>query len=258
MPDLEYTKDGHVAHVRLNRPDALNALTPDMQQGLFEAWSDINRDDDVWVAILSAAGERAFCAGADVSGDAPEGPARRMAFGGGITGVGGPLLKVRKPLIAAVQGHVVGGGFEMAMCADVVVAATTAKFSMPETKVGIIGESGIMHRAIRQLPYHVGLAMILTGDRLPAEDALRYGLVNQVVGPDELMAAAGRWAQKILAASPLAVQAAKDAVLSRYDWPLEVALATRYEPIEDYEHSEDRTEGRQAFAEKRKPVWRAR
>jgi enoyl-CoA hydratase/carnithine racemase len=258
MADVEYSKDGHVVHVRLNRPDALNALTPAMQQSLFEAWNAINDDPDVWVAILSAAGERAFCAGADVSGDGGEEPQRRMAFGGGITGVGGPIVKVTKPLIAAVQGHVVGGGFEMAMCADIIVAATTAKFSMPETKVGIIGESGIMHRAVRQLPYHVGLAMVLTGDRLPAEDALRYGLVNEVVEPDELLDAAGRWADKITTASPLAVQAAKDAVISRYDWPLEIALQTRYEPIEGYAASDDRAEGRAAFAEKRAPVWQAR
>src|SRR5882724_5911667 len=139
MADLEYSREGHVAQVRLNRPDSLNALTPAMQQDLFDAWTDINRDPDVWVAILSAAGERAFCAGADVSVESEE-PQRRMAFGGGITGVGGPMLTLKKPLVAAVQGHVVGGGFEMAMCADIIVAATTAKFSMPETKVGIIGE----------------------------------------------------------------------------------------------------------------------
>jgi enoyl-CoA hydratase/carnithine racemase len=257
MADLEYSRKGHVAHVRLNRPDSLNALTPAMQQGLFDAWTDINNDPDAWVAILSAAGERAFCAGADVSGESEE-PQRRMAFGGGITGVGGPMLTLKKPLIAAVQGHVVGGGFEMAMCADIIVAATTAKFSMPETKVGIIGESGIMHRAIRQLPYRVGLAMVLTGDRLPADDALRYGLVNEVVEPDDLMEAAERWAAKVTSASPLAVQAAKDAVLSRYDWPLEVALGTRYEPIEDYANSADRVEGRNAFAEKRAPEWQAK
>jgi crotonobetainyl-CoA hydratase len=257
MPDVEFHRDGHVANVRLNRPKALNAVTPHMDQLLLEAWSEINRDPQIWVAILSAEGERAFCAGADVSGE-HNGAGGRTAFGGGITGVGGPLVTLKKPLIAAVQGHVLGGGFEMAMCADVIVAADTAKFSMPETRAGIMGESGIMHRAIRQLPHRVAMAMILTGDRLSAGDALRFGLVNEVVAYEGLSEAAARWAEKLLAASPLAVQAAKDAVLSRHGFPLEVALATRYEPIEAYGATADVVEGRNAFSEKRAPKWAGR
>jgi crotonobetainyl-CoA hydratase len=165
---------------------------------------------------------------------------------------------VKKPLIAAVQGHVVGGGFEMAMCADIIVAADTAKFSIPETKAGIMGESGIMHRAVRQLPHRVAMAMIMTGERLSAEDALRFGLVNEVVATEQLAEAAGRWADKVLAASPLAAQAAKDAVLSRLGHPLEVALSTRYEPIEAYASTDDVAEGRRAFSEKRQPQWTGR
>lgn len=251
---VRFARDGNIARVTLDNPRALNAITPAMDDALFEAWQEINADPDIWVAILDAAGERAFCAGADVSGGPGE-PARRMALGGGLTGVGGPLLTLRKPLIAAVQGYVIGGGCELAMCADIIVAADTAQFGIPETKVGIIGEAGIMHRAIRQLPHHVALAMILTGDRLPATKAEQYGLVNEVVPYAELAETAEKWAQKIIAGSPLAVQAAKDAALSRLGWPLEVALATRYEPIESYASSKDRLEGRAAFAEKRKPVW---
>lgn len=251
---VRFARDGNIARVTLDNPRALNAITPEMDDALFDAWQEINADPDIWVAILDAAGERAFCAGADVSGGAGE-PGRRMALGGGLTGVGGPLLTLSKPLIAAVQGYVIGGGCELAMCADIIVAADTAQFGIPETKVGIIGEAGIMHRAIRQLPHHVALAMILTGDRLPAARAEQYGLVNEVVPYAELAEAADRWAQKIIAGSPLAVQAAKDAALSRLGWPLEVALATRYEPIEAYASSKDRLEGRAAFAEKRKPVW---
>ena len=256
MADIEYSREGHVAHVRLNRPKSLNAINAAMDQALFDAWHEINNDHAVWVVILSAEGERAFCAGGDVSGGAEH--AARMALGGGLTGIGGPLVTLKKPMVAAVQGYVLGGGFELAMCADLIVAATTTQFGLPETKAGIIGECGVMHRAIRQLPYRVALAMILTGDRLSAKDALAYGLVNEVVEPDALMEAASRWAAKITAASPLAVQAAKDAVLQRLGGPLEVALATRFEPIEQYAHSEDRREGRKAFAEKRKPEWRGR
>lgn len=256
MSDVEFSREGHIAHVKLNRPKALNAINQGMDEALFDAWNEINRSPDIWVAILSAEGERAFCVGADVSGGA-ERPSR-MAFGGGITGVGGPLVTLKKPLIAAVQGYVLGGGFELALCADIIVAASNAQFGMPETKVGIMGECGVMHRAIRQLPYRVALSLILTGERLPATGALEYGLVNEVVEPEILMDASMRWADKLIAASPLAVQAAKHAVLARMDYPLDVALSTRYEPIEEYAFSEDRVEGQKAFAEKRKPDWRAR
>lgn len=256
MADVEFSRDGHVAHVRLNRPQGLNAITQEMDSLLFAAWTEINEDPDIWAVILSAEGERAFCVGADVSGGA-ERPCR-MALGGGLTGIGGPLVTVRKPMIAAVQGFAVGGGFEIAMCADIIVAASNAQFGLPETKVGIIGECGVVHRAIRQLPHHIALAMIMTGERMPAADAYRYGLVNEVVELDQLMDAAKRWADKLNAAAPLAVQAAKAAALGRLGHPLEVALMSRFEEIENYAYSEDRLEGRAAFSEKRKPVWTGR
>ena len=256
MADVDFTRDGHVAHVRLNRPQGMNAITQEMDTMLFDAWTEINNDPDIWAVILSAEGERAFCVGADVSGGA-ERPSR-MALGGGLTGIGGPLVTVKKPMIAAVQGFAVGGGFELAMCADIIVAASNAQFGLPETKVGIIGECGVVHRAIRQLPHHIALAMIMTGERMPAVDAFRYGLVNEVVEPDQLMEAAKRWADKLNAAAPLAVQAAKAAALGRLGHPLEVALMTRFEEIENYAYSQDRVEGRTAFAEKRKPVWTGR
>lgn len=256
MSDIDFTIDGHVAHVRLNRPKSLNAITQDMDQALFDAWHEINANPEIWTVVLSAEGERAFCVGADVSGGT-ERPSR-MALGGGLTGIGGPLVTLKKPLIAAVQGYVLGGGFEVAMCADIIVATNTAQFGLPETKAGIMGECGVMHRAIRQLPQRIAMAMILTGERIPAKDAMHYGLVNELVEPGQLMEAALRWAALINAASPLAVQAAKQAVLQRLDWPLEVALATRFEPIENYAYSEDRLEGRKAFAEKRKPQWQGR
>jgi enoyl-CoA hydratase/carnithine racemase len=253
MADIEFSKEGHVAHVRLNRPQGMNAITQEMDELLYQNWLSINDDPNVWCVVLSAEGDKAFCIGADVSGGAER--KTRMALAGGITGIGGPLLTLRKPLIAAVQGFCVGGGFELAMCADIIVAADTAQFGLPETKFGIIGECGVMHRAIRRLPHHIAMAMILTGERIKADVAEKHGLVNQVVPFADLSAAAHKWAEKVTAASPLANQAAKAAVLSRLGYPLEVALMTRFEEIEQYADSNDKREGERASAERRKPAW---
>ncbi|MDH4559753.1 crotonase [Pseudomonas taiwanensis] len=256
MSNVDFYIEGHTAHVRLNRPKSLNAINGDMDQALFEAWHEINNNPEVWVAVLSAEGDRAFCVGGDISGGTER--VSRMAVGGGLTGIGGPLVKLKKPLVAAVQGYALGGGFELALCADIIVAADNAQFGLPETKAGIIGECGVVHRAIRQLPQRIAMAMILTGDRMSAQDAFSYGLVNEVVEPANLAEAAMRWAEKVAAASPLANQAAKDAAMSRLDYPLEVALATRFESIEEYASSEDVLEGRNAFVEKRKAEWKGR
>jgi enoyl-CoA hydratase/carnithine racemase len=253
VSDLEFTREGHVAHVRLNRPQGLNAITPAMDQAMLAAWTEINADPEIWAVILSAEGEKSFCIGADVSGGTDR--AGRMALAGGLTGIGGPMVKLKKPMVAAVQGFCVGGGFELAMCADIIVAADTAQFGLPETKVGIIGECGVVHRAIRQLPYHIAMAMILTGERIKADAAQQYGLVNEVVPYADLDATARKWADKINAASPLAVQAAKSAVLRRLGHPLEVALTTKFEEIEAYHDAADRLEGLAAASERRKPVW---
>lgn len=256
MADVDFSVSDRVAHVRLNRPSGLNAITPAMDDLLLEAWQTINDDPDIWCAILSAEGEKGFCIGADVS----DGAARksRMALGGGLTGIGGPLVTLKKPLVAAVQGFCVGGGFELAMCADIIVAADSAQFGLPETKVGIIGECGVVHRAVRQLPYHIAMAMILTGDRINCETAERYGLVNQVVPFADLAVTAQSWADRINKASPLANQAAKAAVNGRLGYPLEVALTTKFEVIEQYAGSADQLEGEAAGAARRKPVWTGR
>lgn len=256
MSDIEFKKDGHTAHVKLNRPQGLNAITQEMDDLLLQAWTEINDDPDIWTVVLSAEGEKAFCIGADVSGGAER--KTRMALAGGLTGIGGPLVKLKKPLIAAVQGFCVGGGFELAMCADIIIAAETAQFGLPETKVGIIGECGVVHRAVRQLPHHIAMAMILTGDRIKADAAERYGLVNEVVPYADLAATAQTWADKINAASPLANQAAKVAALDRLGHPLEVALMSKFEEIEQYAASADKREGELAAGERRKPVWTGR
>lgn len=197
MAVVEFACVGAIATVRLNRPLGLNAITTEMDEALFRAWAEINRNPDIKVAILSAAGERAFCIGGEA--DRGVGAGRRIAVGGGLTGVGGPLVILDKPLIAAVQGYCVGAGFELALCADIIIAADTAQFGMPETRVGIMAECGVMHRAIRQMPHRVAVAMILTGDRIDADTALHHGLINEVVPAAMLAARAQSWAEKITA-----------------------------------------------------------
>jgi enoyl-CoA hydratase/carnithine racemase len=253
MPDVQFRVENRVARVHLNRPGSLNSITPDMDELLFEAWARINADPEVWAVVLSAEGERAFCIGADVSNGVRRDGGR--AFGGGLTGIGGPLVTCRKPIVAAVQGFCVGGGFELAMCADLIVAADTAQFGLPETKVGIIGECGVVHRAIRQLPHRIALQLILTGERIGADRAMQYGLVNEVVPYADLASATAKWVGKLMAASPLAVQAAKAAVLGRAGHPLDLALTTRFDEIERYAASDDKIEGEHAAAERRAPHW---
>ncbi len=255
--ELLFSVREHVAYLTLNRPTKLNAISAALDVEMAQRWDEIDNDPDIWVAVLAGAGDRAFCAGGDISAGTDM-SAARISLGGGLTGIGGPLRQLRKPLVALVHGYVLGGGFELAMCADIIVAADDTQFGLPEVKAGIIGEAGVVHRAIRQLPHRVAMAMILTGERLSAAQAQHHGLINDVVPFAELSTAGDAWVARLADASPLAQQAAKQAVLSRADHPLEIALSTKYEAIEAYATSEDVAEGRRAYSEKRPPRWSGR
>ena len=255
--ELLYDVRDHVATVTLNRPRVLNAISHDVDAALARRWDEIDADPDIWVAILAGAGDRAFCSGGDIS-NGPSVHPDGIALGGGLTGIGGPLRVLRKPLIALVHGYTLGAGFELAMAADIIVAADDTRFGLPEVLAGIIGEAGVVHRAIRQLPHHVAMAMILAGERLDASAALQHGLVNEVVPLEELEETGRRWAGKLVAASPLAQQAAKQAALAGAGLPLEIALSSTYELIEAYSGSWDVAEGAAARREKRPPRWSGR
>lgn len=255
MADVELFVDGHVARVHLNRPGARNALTPAMDRHLRDLWLSLNDDPEIWTVVLTAEGE-AFCIGADLSEQSADLP--RIAVGGGLTGIGGPLVRLSKPLVAAVQGFCVGAGFELAMCADIIVAAQNAEFGLPETRHGIIGECGVVHRVVRRLPHHVAMAVILTGERIDAVTAERFGLANQVVAPDQLLDVAMAWSARINKSSPLANQAALAAVRGGLALPLEAALRTKFEEIESYSSSADARERQAALQEGRRPNWSGR
>lgn len=256
MATIEFEVRGHVAEVRLNRPAVLNAINAEMDGALAQAWARIDSDPDIRVAVLTGAGDRAFCAGADMS-DPPTGQ-DGLSFGGGLTGIGGRLVPLQKPLIAMVRGHVLGLGFEMAMCADILIAADDTQFRLPEARAGFIDHCGVVHRAIRQLPHHVAMAMIIASESLGAAQALQFGLINDIAPMTNLAAVTECWIQKVLACSPLASQGGKQAALLGLEHGLKAALDRRYPLIDAYGATHDCREAASAWQEKRVPRWQGR
>ncbi|MFI7500666.1 enoyl-CoA-hydratase DpgD [Streptomyces sp. NPDC049687] len=259
--EVIYEKRGHVAHVTLNRPDCLNAMNLAMHARLAEVWDDFEADDDLWVAVLTGVGDRSFSVGQDLKETAARAEARPSTFGGRGK-AGHPRLTERfglaKPLIARVNGYALGGGLELALACDIVVAATHATFALPEARHGMVPGAGGVFRLTRQLPHRAAMGMLLTGRRIDAARALEYGLVNDVVPGDELDVCVRGWLDDILACAPLSVRAVKEAARVSAHLSLEQAFATRYEWEERRMWSEDAKEGPRAFAERRSPRWQGR
>jgi crotonobetainyl-CoA hydratase len=243
---------GRVAYITLNRPEVLNAIHPGLVAELTEAIARFRDDPDLWVAILAGAGERAFCAGWDLKWHAANEEASR-ALGPSR----GPLADCWKPIIAAVHGYAVGGGLELALDCDIVVASEDARFGVPEPRRGQMTDKGAQ-RLPRTLPLKVAMGLLLTGRLIGAAEAHRVGLVNEVVPRAQLMAAAERWAGEILECAPLAVQATKQAAVQDLGQVIEAARARLYPLQAQLRQSEDFVEGPRAFAGKRRPVWTGR
>ena len=252
---VRYEKRDHVAVVTINRPEVMNSLHPGANEELDRVWDDFAADADLWVAILTGAGEKAFSAGNDLKWTAQHGMPRVPKNGfGGITA----RFDLWKPVIAAVNGFALGGGLEIALACDVIVAAEHAMLGLPEPRVGLMAAAGGAHRLPRHIPLKIAMGMMLTGKPITAAEGARLGLVNEVVPKERLMETAERWAREIAECSPLSVQATKQAAMQGLDTPLSQAVVAPYEAVARLWASDDAKEGPLAFAQKRKPRWTGR
>ena len=246
-----------VARITLNRPEVMNAMDAEVYAELSKAWEDVRDNPDVWIAVITGAGERAFTAGADLKSLIPQ---RRERADFWLTQKNMILnrgLEVWKPVVAAVNGYCLAGGMTLLFATDIRIAAEHAVFEISEVKRAILPGNGGTQRALRQLPYAIAMEMLLLGRRLTAAEALGFGLVNAVVPLKDLMTTVDAYVQRLIENGPLALRAVKELAIRSQSVPLEHGLRLEESFQEFLRTTEDAKEGPRAFAEKRKPAYKA-
>lgn len=254
---IDYVKEDKIAVITLNRPEALNAITPEMLHQLSEVLVDFRDDDKLMVGIITGTGERAFSIGADIATTLPEmRKARAQNLPEPPTIMRG--LAIWKPLIAAVNGACLGGGLELALACDLRIASENATFGMPEVTLGLIPGWGGTQRLPRAIPLAKAAEMLLTGRPINAQEAYRIGLVNRVVSLPQLMPTARQLAELLCKPAPLAIRAAKQAVLQGIELPLEDGLDLERKLNDFLLATDDFEEGCRAALEKRRPIFKGK
>ena len=256
---IDFTvSDAGVALVTINRPERLNAMDAEHYQALSRAWLQVRDDPAIRVAIVTGAGEKSFTTGADIKSFLTAPPDLSDMWLTQRDQLLNRGLEVWKPVIAAINGYCLGGGMTLMMATDVRVAASHATFSLAEVKRGVVAGNGGTQRVLQQLPYAIGMEMLLTGDAIDAETAARWGLVNKVVPQAALLDTALTIAKKIAANAPLAVQAAKELAVRSREMPLSTGLRIEAVINRMLAMTEDAKESPAAFAAKRAPAFKGR
>lgn len=260
MSAFIYEKKGRIAYMTINRPETRNAMNSEVWDGLIEAWTDVGEDPDIWVAILTATGDKAFSSGQDLKELAgwmaiPEDRRPPMP----LPEVN-PMraMRIWKPMIAALNGLCIGGGLELALACDIRIAADTAKLGLAEVKSGVIPGNSGSQKLPRLIPFAKALELLMTGDLIDAEEACRLGLVNKVVPFEQLMPEAEALANRICENGPLAVRAVKELAYRGIEMSLADGMLLELEVGKRLSKTEDAMEGPRAFTEKRKPVWKGK
>ncbi|MVW79630.1 enoyl-CoA hydratase/isomerase family protein [Bordetella sp. 02P26C-1] len=256
---LLFDVQDHIATITLNRPEAMNSIDPETRAELHDAWKRIKHDDSIRVAILTGNGDKAFCTGSDLKKTMPPKESfAELTFGRSESDHLLAGLDTDKPLICAVNGYAMGGGMELALACDIRIASENAVFALSEVRIGSIPGAGGTQRLPRAIGLSNAMLMLLTGDRIDAQEAARIGLVSRVVRRDDLLSSATAIASRIARNAPLSVRAVKRLVYNGLDMPLPAALEAERYAFGLLRDTEDRIEGRRAFQEKREPNYQGR